>query len=186
MLSTEFDPSSSSMRTSPSSKPSSIAAEALAPVDRLGQLDLGLVARPVLEIGRTHERTIDAGGRNFKPVFARQRIGHVEHRRQVREIVSQSSTLIDAVGPLGHDLHVTPSRRRVMTTRTSRKPRSSSTGSARAANCAARPVSPMKRLIGLARCGLSASRHRPANRTFTKPVVPKPKRADPDGAHSRS
>ena len=41
-----FGARSSSMRISPSSKPSSVAAKALAAVDRLRQLDLGLVARP--------------------------------------------------------------------------------------------------------------------------------------------
>ena len=46
------------------------ATEPLATVDRRLQLDLGLVADPILEVARAHQRTIDAGRGNFEPVGA--------------------------------------------------------------------------------------------------------------------
>ena len=46
------------------------AAEALAARDQLLHLDLGLVARPVLEVRRPHQRPVDAGRGNLQRVLA--------------------------------------------------------------------------------------------------------------------
>ena len=81
------------------------AAKALASFLREGHLDLGLVARIALEIGAAHQRPVDAGRRNLQPVFAVDRILHVENRR---ERTRDRLAILDrhrAVGPLRHDLH---------------------------------------------------------------------------------
>src|SRR5512134_351334 len=81
------------------------AAEPLAALDRLAQLDLGLVAAPVLEIRRPDERAIDAGRGDLEPVAAGHRIVRIEQRRH---LTRNRLAIVDAdaaVRPLGHDLH---------------------------------------------------------------------------------
>jgi hypothetical protein len=72
---------------------------------RLAQLDLGLVARPVLEIRGTDERTIDARRGDLEPVAAGHEVVRIEQRGN---LARDRLAIVDAdaaVRPFGHDLH---------------------------------------------------------------------------------
>ena len=81
------------------------AAEALAAMRRHIHLDLRNMVGVALEVGAAHQRTVDAGRRQFQPVSAIDRIGLIEHRRQRARggfaILDQHR----AVRLLRHDLH---------------------------------------------------------------------------------
>ena len=59
------------------------AAEALAAIDHVAKLDLGLVADIGGEVAGAHQRPVDAGRADFEVIFAVDRILDVEHRREV-------------------------------------------------------------------------------------------------------
>src|SRR5205085_9667807 len=58
------------------------ATEPLASRNQLLHLDLGLVARPILEIGRPHEGPVDAGRGQLERVLPLYGVVRVEHRRK--------------------------------------------------------------------------------------------------------
>ena len=81
-----------------------LAAKALAALDHVAELDLGLVADEALEVAGAHQRPVDAGRRDLEVILAVDRILDVEHRRQ---ILAQPLAVGDGeapVGILGHDL----------------------------------------------------------------------------------
>ena len=136
------------------------ALEPLAAVERHVEFDPRLVAERPHEIGAAHQRPVDAGRGHFEPVFARDRVLEVEHRRQRP---AGRLAILDrhrAVGPLGHDL-----QRRRDAARASPAPAAArdrlSTGPATWATRAATPVSVVRRgsssaadLAGFRRCQL--------------------------------
>lgn len=80
------------------------SAQTLAAIDRLGELDLGLLSSPALNIDGPDERAIDTGRGNLKPVVALNEVIGFEHRRQ---LARDNRALVDveiAVLALGHDL----------------------------------------------------------------------------------
>ena len=157
------------------------AAKPLAALDRLLHLDLGLVARPVLEIGWPHQRPVDARRGNLErvavPASGR---AHRAPATARREISAHSSMVIVPSGRSAMICTVAPLRPET-TTRTRRKPRSASTGSASAAISPAKPVSPMKRASDAA----PLTAHSPARFKLLRLEMldrsPKTKRADPQG-----
>jgi len=80
------------------------ALEALAPVEGMGELDLGLVAVPALEIRAADKRPVDAGRGNLEIVGAVDRVLDVEGRRDVARDGLAILDVHGAVGLLGHDL----------------------------------------------------------------------------------
>ena len=84
------------------------AAEPLAARDQLLHLDLGLVARPVLEIGRPHQRPVDAGRGHLERVLPLHGVVRVEHRRKAARDLRALLHRDRALRPLGHDLHGRP------------------------------------------------------------------------------
>lgn len=78
--------------------------QALPTVDRLGELDLCLLARPTLDVYRPDERTVDARRGDLEPVAALDDVVGIEYRRQ---LARDCRALVDgdvAVLALGHDL----------------------------------------------------------------------------------
>ena len=111
------------------------AAEALAALDRLRQLDLGLVARPSPRNRRPHQRPVDAGRGHLEAVGAGSGRATSSTGEMRCEIASQSSTVIVPSGRSAMICTVMPVAARDLT-RTRRKP-SPSTGSTIAASSAA-------------------------------------------------
>ena len=81
------------------------ALEALAVLGQPVELELGLEAVVGLEVLQPGQRPVDAGRGDLEPVFARDRIGGVQH---LGDRAGQAGAVLDvhvAVGgPLGHDL----------------------------------------------------------------------------------
>src|SRR3990172_1670540 len=80
------------------------APEAPPAVDGLNELDFGLVAGPVLEVRRAHERPVDPRRGHLEPVAAAHDVVRVEDRRK---LARDGLAIVDrdrAAGPLGHDL----------------------------------------------------------------------------------
>ena len=86
------------------------AAKPLAAIDGRLALDLGLEAGETNEILAPHQRPIDAGRADLQRIGSRDRISHVEHRR---DRVADLSAVVDghtaaAIERLGHDLQGPP------------------------------------------------------------------------------
>ena len=93
------------MRTSPSSTPSSTPRKRLRPRHGLLQLDLGLIARPVVEIGRREPAAGRCRARTPRacsgPAAGRAHRAPATGARDLRALLDRDG----AVRPLGHDLH---------------------------------------------------------------------------------